>query len=228
MNRIALVEDHERMASLIVRYLLSAGIATDVFHTLESAWRPLNERDYGVVIMDRGLPGGDGLDLVRRLRAAGRLTPCLMLTARDALRDRVDGLEAGADDYLPKPFAMEELLARVRALLRRTPALRPTELVHHGLRVLPEAGCMGFGDEVVTLSPAELQVIICLVGAGGQMVRRRSLEQAAWGLTDAVTPNALDVVIHRLRKKLAAIGAELLLVNSRGHGFALGNRDVAV
>jgi DNA-binding response OmpR family regulator len=228
MNRIALVEDHERMASLIVRGLLSAGIATDVFHTLESAWRPLNERDYGVVIVDRGMPGGDGLDLVRRLRAAGKLMPCLMLTARDALRDRVDGLEAGADDYLPKPFAMEELLARVRALLRRTPALQPTELAHHGLRVLPEAGCMGFGDEVVTLSPAELQVIVCLVRAGGQTVRRRSLEQAAWGLTDAVTPNALDVVMHRLRKKLAAIGAELVLVNSRGHGFALGNRDVAV
>jgi len=228
MNRIALVEDHERMAGLIVRGLLSAGVVTDVFHTLESAWRPLNERDYGVVIVDRGLPGGDGLDLVRRLRSAGRLTPCLMLTARDALRDRVDGLEAGADDYLPKPFAMEELLARVRALLRRTPALQPSQLVHKGLRVIPEAGCMGVGDEVVTLSSAELQVIICLVRAGGQTVRRHSLEQAAWGLTDAVTPNALDVVMHRLRRKLAAIGTDLVLVNARGHGFALGSRDVAV
>ncbi|MCG8277476.1 response regulator transcription factor [Stenotrophomonas sp. NLF4-10] len=227
MNRIALVEDHERMASLIVRGLLSAGIATDVFHTLESAWRPLNERDYGAVIVDRGLPEGDGLELVRRLRSAGRLTPCLMLTARDALRDRVDGLEAGADDYLPKPFAMEELLARVRALLRRTPSLQPNELVHRGLRVVPEAGCMGFGDEVVTLSPAELQIMVCLLRANGQTVTRRSLEQAAWGLTDAVTPNALDVAMHRLRKKLAAIGCDLALLNIRGHGFALGDRDVA-
>ncbi len=216
------------MATLIARGLLSAGIAIDVFHTLESAWRPLNEHDYGMVIVDRGLPGGDGLDLVRRLRAAGRRTPCLMLTARDALRDRVDGLEAGADDYLPKPFAMEELLARVRALLRRTPALQSTELVYRGLRVIPEGGCMDYGDDVVTLSPAELQVIVCLVRASGQTVRRRSLEQAAWGLTDAVTPNALDVVMHRLRKKLAAIGADLVVVNSRGHGFALGARDVAV
>ncbi|ANB18830.1 response regulator transcription factor [Dokdonella koreensis] len=227
MNRIALVEDHERMASLIVRGLLPAGIATDVFHTLESAWRPLIERDYGMVIVDRGLPGGDGLDLVRRLRAAGRLTPCLMLTARDALRDRVDGLEAGADDYLPKPFAMEELLARVRALLRRTPSLQSTELAHGGLRIAPEAGCMAFGGKVVTLSHAELQMIVCLVRAKGQTVRRHSLEQAAWGLMDAVTPNAFDVAMHRLRKKLAAVGCDLALVNTRGHGFALRTTDVA-
>lgn len=228
MTRIALVEDHERMASLIVRGLLTAGIATDVFHTQESAWKPLNEFDYGLVIVDRGLPRGDGLDLVRRLRSAGRLTPCLMLTARDALRDRVDGLEAGADDYLPKPFAMEELLARVRALLRRTPSLQSTQLMHKGLRVIPEAGCMGFGDEVVTLSPAELQMIVSLVRADGRIVRRASLEQAAWGLAGAVTPNALDVAVHRLRRKLAAIGSDLILVNARGHGFALRSGDVDV
>lgn len=228
MNRIALVEDHERMASLIVRGLLSAGIATDVFHTLESAWHPLNEHDYGVIIVDRGLPGGDGLDLVRRLRAAGTLTPCLILTARDALRDRVDGLDAGADDYLAKPFAMEELLARVRALLRRAPSLQPTELVHKGLRVIPEAGCMSFGEEVVTLSPTELQLIVSLVRADGQTVKRHGLEQAAWGLSNAVTPNALDVAMHRLRKKLAAIGSDLVLVNTRGHGFALRSDDVAL
>ena len=228
MNRIALVEDHARIASLIVRGLLRAGIATDVFHTLESAWRPLNERDYGMVIVDRGLPGGDGLELIRRLRSAGRLMPCMLLTARDALRDRVDGLDAGADDYLAKPFAMEELLARVRALLRRTPSLQPTELVYAGLRVIAEAGCMSFRDDVVTLSPAELQMMICLVRADGQMVRRHTLEQAAWGLADAVTPNALDVAIHRLRRKLAAIGTDLTLTNARGQGFALRDSNVAV
>lgn len=227
MTRIALVEDHEHIAGLIVRGLQAAGIATDVFGSEDAAWKPLNEFDYGVVIVDRGLPGGDGLDLVRRLRSAGRLTPCLMLTARNALRDRVDGLEAGADDYLPKPFAMEELLARVRALLRRMPSLQSNALVYKGLCVNPEAGCMGFGDQEVTLPPAELQLIVSLIRADGQVVRRHTLEQAAWGVAGAVTPNALDVAMHRLRKKLAAIGSELVLVNTRGHGFALGSADAA-
>ena len=124
MNRIALIEDHARLAALVARSLANSGIETDVFHQIAPAWLALQEIDYGVLVIDRGLPDGDGLELVQRLRAAGRSTPCLMLTARDALSDRVGGLEAGADDYLTKPFPMEELIARVRALLRR-PAPAP-------------------------------------------------------------------------------------------------------
>ncbi len=124
MNRIALVEDHARLAALVRQSLQAAGIPTDVFPTLEAAWRGLQEIDYGALVVDRGLPDGDGLNLVRRLRAAGTGTPCLMLTARDALHDRLEGLDSGADDYLTKPFPMEELVARVRALMRRPAALR--------------------------------------------------------------------------------------------------------
>ncbi|WP_058834241.1 response regulator transcription factor [Luteimonas abyssi] len=221
MNRIALVEDHARLATLVERGLAAAGIAVDVFPDAESAWRPLIEHPYAAVIVDRGLPGGDGLELVRRLRTNGHRVPCLMLTARDALRDRVDGLEAGADDYLTKPFALEELLARVRALMRRPPTLRDSLLEYAGLQVAPEAGSMRCGDDTVSLAPAELQIMICLVRANGRTVRRQVLEQAAWGLGEAVTPNALDVALHRLRKKLAAICANPTLVNLRGQGYAL-------
>ncbi len=105
--RVALVEDHQRLASLVQRGLAAAGIAVDLFPTQASAWHGLSRDGHALAIVDRGLSDGDGLDLVRRLRAAGRSLPCLMLTARDALHDRVAGLEAGADDYLPKPFAME-------------------------------------------------------------------------------------------------------------------------
>jgi DNA-binding response OmpR family regulator len=227
VNRIALVEDHPRLATLVERGLTAAGIAVDAFPNMEAAWHPLDRHDYAALVVDRGLPDGDGLDLVRRLRAADNRIPCLMLTARDALRDRVDGLEAGADDYLPKPFALEELVARVRALMRRPPALRELQLEYLDLRVLPEHGCMSCGPETITLAPAELQMLVCLVRAGGQTVRRTTLESAAWGLGEAVTPNALDVALHRLRKKLAAIGTDLQLVNLRGQGYALRRDDAS-
>lgn len=227
VNRIALVEDHARLAGLIERGLNEAGIAVDGFARMETAWLALAAQDYAVVIVDRGLPDGDGLGLVRRLRACDNQVPCLMLTSRDALRDRVDGLDAGADDYLPKPFAMEELLARVRALMRRPALMRELQPQFGGLQVLPEAGCMECGEERVSLASAELQIILCLVRAAGATVRHATLEAAAWGQGEAVTPNALEVALHRLRRKLAAIDCPLSIVNLRGHGFALRAIDAA-
>lgn len=221
MNRIALVEDHARLADLVRQALLGAGIAVDVFTSLEAAWQAAREIDYGALVVDRGLPDGDGLMLVKRLRGAGKATPCLMLTARDALHDRIDGLESGADDYLTKPFPMEELVARVRALLRRPAALRSDIPAYGDVQLLVEEGRLACGDEAITLSPSELQILLCLVRQGGQAVRRAALEAAAWGLSEAVTPNALDVALHRLRRKLVAVGSLLQIVNIRNHGYAL-------
>ena len=224
-GRIALVEDHVRLSLLVKRGLAGIGIAADVFPTLASAWHAVGDQPYAVVVVDRGLPDGDGLELVRWMRAAGNTTPCLMLTARDALHDRVDGLDAGADDYLAKPFAIEELAARVRALMRRPAELRDPRLAHDDLRLRPEDGRLCRGDESVSLAPAELQIMICLLRAAGQAVRRGTLEAAAWGMGDAVTPNALDVALHRLRRKLAAIESRQALVNLRAHGYALRAGD---
>jgi len=221
MNRIALVEDHDRLAALVCQALSAAGIVVDVFDRIEPARHAIAQAPYAALVVDRGLPDGDGLELVRRLRAQGGVTPCLMLTARDALRDRVDGLESGADDYLAKPFPMEELVARVRALLRRPAAMRSLSPGFGDLCVEPDAGAMACGEERVTLPAAELQIMLCLVRAEGRTVRRGALEAAGWGLSEAVTPNALDVALHRLRRKLAAIGSGLEIVNSRGHGYAL-------
>ena len=221
MNRIALVEDHERLATLVRKALAGAGIEVDVFDRIASARHAIAETPYGAIVVDRGLPDGDGLALVRRLRADGNRTPCLMLTARDAVHDRVEGLEAGADDYLAKPFSMEELAARVRALLRRPAEMRSLAPAFGDVRLAPDQGTMSCGDETVTLPSAELQIMLCLVKAEGLIVRRATLEAAAWGLTEAVTPNALDVALHRVRKKLLAIASTLQLLNVRGHGYAL-------
>ena len=221
MYRIALVEDHARLAELITEALQPAGILADVFQAMDAAWLALREIDYAALVVDRGLPDGDGLELVKRLRAAGRDVPCLMLTARDALHDRVDGLESGADDYLTKPFPMEELVARVRALIRRPAALRTLQPEYRDIRLQLDEGRLACGEESVSLAPTELQIMLCLVHHAGRPVRRSALEAAAWGLTDAVTPNALDVALHRMRRKLVAIGSELQIITIRSYGYAL-------
>lgn len=221
MSRVALIEDHERLAAMIRQALSVAGIESDHFRTISEGRYGVNRGDYGVLIIDRGLPDGDGLTFLRTLRAAGKMTPCLMLTARDALHDRVDGLESGADDYVTKPFAMSELVARVRTLMRRPAALTALVASFADITVDPLQHMMCCSAASVLLAPAELQVMLCLMKADGATVRHAALEHAGWGLGDAVTPNALEVTLHRLRKKLAAIGATTRLANIRGAGFAL-------
>ena len=221
MTRIVLVEDNLRLAQFVRQALGTAGIECDLFPGIESAWAAAQQPGYGLFVIDRGLPDGDGLSLVKRLRSAGNTQPCMMLTAREALHDRVQGLECGADDYLTKPFSMEELVARVRALLRRPAALQSLTPQFGDIEIRPQGGSMACGMDVVTLAPAELQIMLSLVKANGDTVRRTALETAAWGLGEAVTPNALDVAVHRLKRKLQAIGSVLQVVNARGYGYAL-------
>jgi DNA-binding response OmpR family regulator len=221
MNRIALLEDHERLSALVCHALSNSGIEVDVFVNIDLAWRAVSATAYSVLVVDRGLPDGDGLTLIKRLRERGFVMPCLILTARDALHDRVEGLESGADDYLVKPFSMQELVARIRALMRRPAALQELSPSFGGLKICPDAGCMECGSEVIGLAPAEIQIMILLIKFAGQSVRRTALEAAAWGITQAVTPNAIDVVLHRLRKKLLVIGSSLQIVNVRGVGYVL-------
>ena len=227
MNRVLLVEDHERLARLVVNGLNAGGIAVDAMPRIDAAWSALQQLSYGALILDRGLPDGDGLKLLKRLRDAGQSISCLVLSARDALHDRVEGLDAGADDYLPKPFAMDELVARVRALLRRPAESLPIEPGHGDLQLKPAQGMLHCGDECISLAASEMQIMLSLVRKGGDTVPRSKLEAAAWGLSEAVTPNALDVAVHRIRRKLQAIGSRQKIVNVRSLGYALRDDDVA-
>ena len=227
MNRILLVEDHERLANLISEKLTAHGIAVDIAGRMDAAWAAIADVPYEAVVLDRGLPDGDGLGLLQRLRSSGMGVPCLVLTARDALNDRVAGLEAGADDYLPKPFAMDEMLARVRALLRRPAVRRALDPQAGDLVLRAGDGLMCCGEERVTLAPAEMQIMLLLAHRHGEVVRRSAMEAAGWGVSEAVTPNALDVALHRIRRKLLAIGSAQRILNVRGLGYALSEDGAA-
>ncbi|MFK4441621.1 DNA-binding response OmpR family regulator [Caballeronia udeis] len=225
MSRIALIEDHARLAGMIRQSLSGAGIETDLFSNLAEAAYGLSHGGYSVIVLDRGLPDGDGLLFLRTLRAGGTMTPCLMLTARDALHDRIEGLETGADDYVTKPFEMSELVARVRTLMRRPAEMTALIQSFADIAIDPQQHAMRCGNQSIPLAPAELQIMSVLLKAAGRTVRHSALEHAGWGLGDAVTPNALEVTIHRLRKKLLTVGATTRLANIRGAGFAVQRPD---
>lgn len=227
MSRVLLIEDHARMAHLIRKGLVGAGIGVDVSHRIDAAWTAMRQMSYQSLILDRGLPDGDGLALLQRMRSAGIRVPCLVLTARDALDDRIEGLEAGADDYLPKPFAMDEMVARVRALLRRPVEFRLLDPSHGDLKLHSATSLLCCGEEQITLAPAEVHIMLLLLQKPQETVRRNALEAAAWGLSEAVTPNALDVALHRIRRKLFAIGSSQRIINVRGLGYALREDEMA-
>jgi len=221
MSRVLIVEDHVGLQDLMGRELARAGIASDRVRTAAEASACVTTVSYASIILDRGLPDGDGVAWLRRLRTERITVPCLMLTARDALHDRIDGLEAGADDYLSKPFEMAELIARVRALMRRQATWVEPAVTHGDVTVEPGSGLLRRDRASVNLSAAELQIVLALIRARGAVVRRAALEGAAWGLSEPVTPNALDVALHRIRRKLDALGSRLQVRNTKGIGYAL-------
>lgn len=227
MYRVALVEDHARLAELICRALEAIGICADVFSTMDAAWAAFRVVEYSAFIVDRGLPDGDGLDLVRQLRSIDNHTPCLLLTSRDALRDRVDGLNAGADDYMTKPFQMEDLIGRLRSLMRRPEDQHAMHLEFGDVRLYPALSQLVCQDGSVKLSSSELQIMWCLVRQSGRFTHRSALHAAAWGMADAPSSDALDLALDRLRAALVAIGSGLHIVDIHGDGHALRYDELA-
>jgi DNA-binding response OmpR family regulator len=219
--RLLVVEDEARIAELVRDGLARAGFAVDVANTAADAIAALEIGSYDAAVLDLGLPDGDGIDVVTKARRMGIAIPFLLLTARDTVDDRVLGLNAGADDYLIKPFAMDELVARTKALLRR-PGL--------ALGVTLEAGNIRFdtvGREVqisgnpLALPRRELDVLEHLLRRAGRVVPKSVLEDRLYGASDELGSNAIPVHVSHLRKKLIAAGASPEIHTIRGVGYML-------
>lgn len=219
--RVLLLEDEPEMASALRDALARNDMILDHAPTIADAEEIAASGVHDVLILDRQLPDGDGLSLVPRLRLKGNTIPVLVLTARGEISDRVEGLDHGADDYLAKPFAFEELLARLRALMRR-PAARQSDIVTVGrLSYDHSSRDARVGDRMLDLTRRELLVLETLLRRLGRMVPRSSLMEAVFSMDDDVLPNALDTQVSRLRRKLADAGSGIIINGVRGVGYLL-------
>jgi two-component system, OmpR family, response regulator len=219
--RVLIVEDELRMATLIRRGLVNEGLAADVAATGEDALWMARAHGYDAVVLDVMLPGLDGFETCRRLRSAGIWSPVLMLTARDGVEDRVAGLDSGADDYLVKPFAFAELLARLRALARRGETERPTVLTVGDLRLDPATREVARGSTPIELSAKEFALLETFMRQPGKVLTRLHLLEHAWDFAYENRSNVVDVYVRRLRRKLdEPFGCESL-ETVRGAGYRL-------
>ena len=219
--RLLLVEDNVRFAALLKRGLATAGFVVDVLPTAEDAAAALRASRFDVVVLDLGLPDADGLDLLGAMRRRQDATPVLILTARGSLEDRVIGLQSGADDYLVKPFALEELVARLHALLRRPGNLLGATLKLGNVALDTEARQVFVGDQPVLFSAREIAVLEQLLRRSGRVVAKTLLADNLYGLSQEIGSNAVEVYVHRLRRHLAEMGASVQIHTLRGVGYLI-------
>jgi two-component system OmpR family response regulator len=219
--RVLIVEDRVKLATQLRRALRGDGMAADVAGKGEDALWMAGSTSYDAVVLDVMLPGIDGFETCRRLRGDGVWTPVLMLTARDGVRDRVAGLDGGADDYLTKPFALEELLARLRALARRGPVERPTVLEVGRLRLDPATRRVWRGDAEIELATKAFALLEILMSRPGSVVSRFDLLEGAWDSGYEHRSNVIDVHIRQLRARLDKPFGVRSIETVRGVGYRL-------
>ena len=219
--RVLVVEDNRKIAGLVVRALGEDGIAADSSEQGEDALWMAGSTEYDAIVLDVMLPGIDGFETCRRLRDDGVRSPVLMLTALDAVHDRVAGLDGGADDYLTKPFAVEELLARLRALGRRGPVVHTVILTVGDIRLDPVSHRVWRGEDEVALSPKEFALLEVLMRGAGNVLSRYQLLEHAWGHEYENRSNVVDVYVRYLREKLDRPFGAHSIETVRGVGYRL-------
>ena len=227
--RLLIVEDDEKTSGALKRGLDSEGFSAMVAATGEEGFFLLNSEKFDLVVLDWMLPGRDGVEILKAIRARGTKTPVLLLTARDSVEDRVLGLESGADDYLVKPFAFAELVARIRSLLRRSGNAEPLRKTIADLVVDLEKRRVSRAGKPIELTPREFDLLVYLLRQPGGVVTREMLAKEVWNEVNRVTPldNVIDVHVAHLRKKVDEGHAIKLVHTVRGVGFVLREEERA-
>lgn len=219
--RLLLVEDNPQLAQLVQDGLTRQGFVIDRCGSLKDAMTARAAASHDLILLDLGLPDGDGMGLVRELRKANDSTPILILTARGGLNDRLIGLDGGADDYLVKPFEIAELAARCRALLRRPGASLGVVLNLGNVALDTTTRTVTVKEQRIEVPPREVALLEQLLRRSEQVVRRNQLEESLYSFGEEVTPNALESAVSRLRKRLTAADANVLVRTAHGIGYAL-------
>jgi two-component system OmpR family response regulator len=215
--RILIAEDEATVARAVADAVTAAGFVADISPDGEDAWFRGSTEDYAAIILDLGLPGLDGLSVLRRWRSEERKTPVIILSARGTWAERVDGIDSGADDYLPKPFEMEELLARLRAIIRRSGGLAASVLEVGPLRLDLKAGKTTLEGHHVELTPLEFRLLHHLALHPGEAVNKEELSEKLYAVNHERDPNAVEALVSRLRRKLG----NGVITNKRGFGYSL-------
>ena len=219
--RLLLAEDEKELAKALAVILRHNNYSVDVVHNGEDALCYLENGDYDGAILDIMMPKVDGLTVLRRIRAAGNVIPVLILTAKSEIDDRVEGLDAGADDYLTKPFAMKELLARVRAMLRRRTESVDTKLTFGDLTLELSSCMLSCGDEKIRLTNKEFQMLEMLITADGGIISVERFMDKIWGYDSETEQNVVWVYVSYLRRKLLGIGSKVEIEAHRNLGYSL-------
>lgn len=222
--RILLIEDDRALAHALVDCLTEAGMAVDHGVDLEQAELLLATNTYAALVLDRGLPDGDGITLLRKLRQNGKGIAVLVLTARGEVQARIAGLDAGADDYVSKPFAPDELVARIRAVLRRNGSFQGRDIACANLHFDLDNLTLMVEGRAVPLSAREAGLLALLLRRSGQVVTKRLAEDQLFGAQEILGSNAIEVYVHRLRQKLEAAGSSAEILTVRGVGYLIRPR----
>jgi DNA-binding response OmpR family regulator len=220
--RVLLVEDESRIARFVAKGLREQAYAVDIAATGDEALYLTDINTYDLIILDVMIPGRDGFEVCQEVRKSGKRTPILMLTARDAVEDRIKGLDHGADDYLTKPFEFRELLARLRALLRRSGELRPAQIVVADLVLDTAAQSVARAGRVIPLTTKEYALVEFLARNAGRVVGRAEIAEHVWDDTFDPFSNLIEVYVNRVRRKIDSASLKPLLHTRRGAGYVLG------